>query len=82
MLAAEAAYDALAADAAVPTVAEAGEIADADAVQTLDAYERGLHDSWVAAELKVVRNCHAAFHYGVVPGMLCGVIPKLHTALY
>ena len=26
--------------------------------------------SWVTAELKEVRNCHAAFHKGLLPGLL------------
>ena len=33
-------------------------------------YESVLHSSWVADELKVVRNSHASFRWGLLPGML------------
>ena len=29
-----------------------------------------MEESWVYEELKKVRNCHAAFHNGVLPGVL------------
>jgi electron-transferring-flavoprotein dehydrogenase len=33
------------------------------------AYQTGMENSWVWEELKVVRNSHQAFHYGVGPGL-------------
>jgi electron-transferring-flavoprotein dehydrogenase len=61
MLAAEAIYDLLQQDGA--STAEAG---------TLEpiAYEDALYKSWVAEELHIFRNSHAAFHWGLLPGMV------------
>lgn len=33
-------------------------------------YEHSVHNSWIASELKVVRNSHNAFHYGMAAGMV------------
>lgn len=70
MLAAEAAYDAVVGDDADATVANTGEIDAAEAPLDVTAYDEALHGSWVAAELKKVRNVHAAFHWGLLPGMV------------
>ncbi|KAG5182400.1 hypothetical protein JKP88DRAFT_318941 [Tribonema minus] len=63
MLAAEGVYAALTADAA-----DAADASAADAV-TIDLKER-FAASWAHAELRAVRNCRAAFHHGVGPGLL------------
>ena len=28
-----------------------------------------MNTNWVSQELKEVRNCHGAFHYGLIPGL-------------
>jgi electron-transferring-flavoprotein dehydrogenase len=33
-------------------------------------FEERVQKSWLASELKEVRNCSAAFHHGLLPGML------------
>ena len=33
------------------------------------SYEETLRKSWVHDELRVVRNCNAAMHYGLLPGL-------------
>jgi electron-transferring-flavoprotein dehydrogenase len=33
-------------------------------------YETNLYKSWIAEELYIFRNAHAAFHYGLLPGMV------------
>lgn len=33
-------------------------------------YQTEMENSWAFAELKEVRNCHAAFHWGFLPGMI------------
>ena len=33
-------------------------------------YEQALQSSWIAEELKEIRNTHAAFHYGLLAGMV------------
>lgn len=74
MLAAEAVYPLLTANGADQTVAALGECpADAPAIEAVH-YETALRSSWIADELKQVRNTHAAFHSGVLAGMI-------HTAL-
>jgi electron-transferring-flavoprotein dehydrogenase len=42
----------------------------------VSSYEKAVHSSWIADELKVSRNSHAAFHtpLGLAGGMI-------HTAL-
>ena len=42
-----------------------GEAAAIEAV----SYEQALQSSWIAEELKEIRNTHAAFHYGLLAGM-------------
>ena len=71
MLAAESVYDALTQDAAVAPVAATGEIPADEPALHVAAYQTAFDKSWVAEELKVVRNCHAAFHGGLLPGVLC-----------
>lgn len=34
------------------------------------AYQTALEASWAYDEMKEVRNCHAAFHWGFLPGMV------------
>ena len=50
-----------------------GEIKGTNGVELKD-YETNIHNSWIMDELKVVRNSHASFKYGLIPGLL-------HTAL-
>ena len=50
-------------------VAETFEIPETPAME-VTAYQKAVEDSWVMEELKEVRNCHAAFHWGTVPGMI------------
>lgn len=72
----------LAAEAVYPVVAEAAAAAEAagDEVHApgsnveVPEYETALRTSWIADELKEIRNTHAAFHGGVLAGMT-------HTAL-
>jgi electron-transferring-flavoprotein dehydrogenase len=67
MLAAEGVYAALSSSSSSSsssdTVSDSG-----DAPATVDLDQR-LADSWVGKELKEVRNCHASFHKGVLPGL-------------
>lgn len=60
----------LAAEALYPALSAAAD----DSPIEITAYETALHASWVADELKIVRNSHGAFHYGTLAGMV-------HTAL-
>jgi electron-transferring-flavoprotein dehydrogenase len=69
MLAAEAAYDALTKSGVEP-VASTGEIDAAEAAADISSYEDAVEKSWIAEELKRVRNCHNAFHYGTLAGVL------------
>ena len=32
-------------------------------------YQEDMNSNWVNQELKEVRNCHGAFHYGLLPGL-------------
>ena len=76
MLAAEALYSLLTQNGIEGTVAGAGEdiITKPEGLMGAEAvsYEDALHNSWVAKELKVVRNSHAAFHLpgGTAAGMI------------
>ena len=71
MYAAEAAYDALTADATVSSVADTGELPRDAAPVTLHAYPTKLEQSWVYRDLKQVRNCHEAFsRWGVGGGLV------------
>lgn len=69
MLAAEAAYEALTATGA-DTVAETAEINAEEPAIDISSYEAAVEDSWIAEELKAVRNVHAGFHKGFLPGLL------------
>ncbi|KDO29821.1 hypothetical protein SPRG_04927 [Saprolegnia parasitica CBS 223.65] len=69
MLAAEAAYEALTKDGAEP-VATTGEIDATEGAADLSSYEGAVESSWIADELKKVRNCHQAFHWGTLPGLI------------
>jgi len=59
MLAAEAVYDTL-------TTSEADADSPAEAVE----YQAAMENSWVYDELREVRNCHSAFKYGTLPGLI------------
>lgn len=74
MLAAEAIYPLLTAGGAESTVATLGECPPSIPAVEATEYETALRSSWIADELKQVRNTHAAFHSGVLAGMV-------HTAL-
>ena len=66
----------LAAEALFPHYASnatEGEEGDIKAI-TMPEYETNLRSSWIADELKTIRNTHAAFHWGTLAGMI-------HTAL-
>lgn len=41
---------------------------EATAIEAV-SYEQALQSSWIAEELKEIRNTHAAFHYGLLAGM-------------
>lgn len=69
MLAAEATYDALT-GADVEPVASTGEINPEEPAATISSYDDAVENSWIAKELKAIRNVHGGFHYGVVPGLL------------
>ncbi|DAZ97963.1 TPA: LOW QUALITY PROTEIN: hypothetical protein N0F65_006388 [Lagenidium giganteum] len=69
MLAAEATYEALTKNGAEP-VSTTGEINPEEATADISSYEDAVESSWIAEELKRVRNCHASFHYGMLPGVL------------
>lgn len=74
MLAAEAVYPLLTKDGEAATVATTGACDPNEAPIIASKYDDTLRKSWVGEELKVVRNSHAAFHGGVLAGMV-------HTAL-
>ncbi|KAL0589415.1 hypothetical protein ABG067_002634 [Albugo candida] len=65
MLAAEAVYNALAS-----TAGESAEIDLTAPPPDISSYESSVEKSWIIEELKPVRNVHAAFHYGLLPGLL------------
>uniref|UniRef100_M4C1J1 Electron transfer flavoprotein-ubiquinone oxidoreductase n=1 Tax=Hyaloperonospora arabidopsidis (strain Emoy2) TaxID=559515 RepID=M4C1J1_HYAAE len=69
MLAAEAAYEALIATGVEP-VAETAEINPEEPALDISSYEGAVESSWIAEELKAVRNVHAGFHKGFLPGLL------------
>jgi len=68
MLAGEEIFAALHASGEEP-VAETFEIPDVPAME-VTSYQTAVEESWVMEELKEVRNCHASFHWGTVPGMI------------
>ncbi len=65
MVAAEAVHAALTNGNTVP-VSESGEVDLSVPAVEVSAYQQNLEKSWVYEELKIVRNAHAAFHYGTV----------------
>eukprot|EP01147_Barroeca_monosierra_P010864 gene10864-2939_t len=54
----------------VSSVADTGEINPEEGSIEVTEYENKMKASWVFDELKEVRNCHQAFHYGVLPGLI------------
>jgi len=51
-------------------VSEQGEInTDEASIEAID-YEENMRTSWVYEELHQIRNCHAAFHFGFLSGVL------------
>lgn len=81
MVAAESVYEALVEESGDTTVEAGGEL-DTAVMGALDvsSYEEQMQQSWVYDELREVRNAHASFHYGVLPGLvhsgLAGLITK------
>ncbi|CAM9174955.1 unnamed protein product [Ectocarpus fasciculatus] len=69
MLAAEAIHAGLTALPSAP-VAETGELDPSEAAIEVVDYETSIYKSWVADELKVIRNTHASFHNGLAAGMV------------
>ena len=69
MIAAEAIHSGLTAQASSP-VSETGELDPNETIIEASEYETNIYKSWVIDELKVIRNTHAAFHYGLAPGMI------------
>jgi electron-transferring-flavoprotein dehydrogenase len=70
MLAAEALYPKLVANGAEETVVALGEVPSSFQAFEIPEYESSLKFSWIATELKLVRNSHASFHAGLLPGMM------------
>lgn len=70
MLAAEAVYPLLTTEGEAGTVLAAGEVKPDESIEAV-SYEPSLYNSWVGAELKEIRNTHAAFHspLGTLGGM-------------
>jgi len=52
------------------SVAITGEISPDEPVMELSDFEDKMKSSWVYDELREVRNCHASFHMGFLPGMM------------
>ena len=50
-------------------VAESFEINEEEEVKEATGYQKSMEESWVFDELREVRNCHAAFHWGFLPGL-------------
>lgn len=69
MVAGEAVYDLLTADKE-KIVEATGEIDPTEPPLEASAYQETMEKSWVFDELKEVRNCHGAFHYGLIPGLV------------
>ena len=70
MLAAEAVYPILTKDGADATVLSKGECSTSDRFEEASSYQESLMSSWIADELKVVRNSHASFHGGTLMGLI------------
>ncbi|GMI20932.1 hypothetical protein TrRE_jg3602 [Triparma retinervis] len=68
MVAAEALYPVLSSNDDY-IVAESYEINAEEKSEEVVAYQKNMEESWVYDELKSVRNCHAAFHWGFLPGL-------------
>ena len=51
-------------------VNDTGEINTDEGSVEIYEYEEHMRTSWVERELREVRNCHAAFHYGFLPGLI------------
>lgn len=69
MLAAEAIHAGLSSLPTAP-VSETGALDPSEGAIECSDYEKNLYNSWVGAELKTVRNTHAAFHNGMAAGMI------------
>ena len=70
-VAAEAIFPLLTADESmIVAKREAGDIDPEEKVGEAVAYAENMKKSWVYDELKEVRNCHAAFHWGFLPGLV------------
>eukprot|EP00904_Undaria_pinnatifida_P006202 jgi/Undpi1/2711/HiC_scaffold_14.g06089.m1 len=67
MLAAEASFDLLQASDA-SSVADSGTVDTSEGALESD-FQKRMADSWVMKELKEVRNCHASFAKGMLPGL-------------
>ena len=71
MLAAEAIYPLLTNQSiADMTVATHGACNEEEAPIMANDYDSKVASSWITEELKIVRNTHAAFHYGLLAGMV------------
>ena len=70
MLAAENIYPLLTKEGAENTVLALGDINESTPVIEAKAYEQAVFDSWIAKELRIIRNTHNAFHYGLGVGMI------------
>ncbi len=70
MLAAEALYPLLTEGGTEATVASTGAVDESFKAFEATGYEKAVYDSWIVDELKVVRNTHGAFHYGLAAGMV------------
>jgi electron-transferring-flavoprotein dehydrogenase len=68
MVAAEAVYDLLTENEEF-SAAETGEVHPDEKPMEPVAYQKGMEESWVWEELKEVRNVHASFHWGFLPGL-------------
>ena len=69
MVAAEATFELLTADPS-KTVATNGEIDPDEGSLEAMSYSARMETSWVYEELFPMRNCHASFHMGLVPGLI------------
>ena len=77
-LAGDAVFEQLTASNIAP-VAESGEINPDEGSVEVHGYARSMENSWVFDELKQVRNCHQAFHHGVLPGLVHSGLSTLIT---
>lgn len=67
MLAADAAFEAL---SSLTSIAESEELDMSEPGIRIENYQKLVESSWIYQELKKVRNCHASFHKGLLPGLL------------